>query len=339
MIIQEQVDLLPYNTFKIRAKAKYFCAVRSVEDFQKLFETSIYKNEKHFILGGGSNLLLTGDFNGLIIKMDIKGIQTIAEDDNIITLKAGGGEIWHTFVMHCVSNNWGGVENLSLIPGTVGAAPLQNIGAYGVEVKEVIESVETIDLETGEVAIFANEECAFGYRESVFKRKFRGKKIISSVTLRLTKKNHRFITSYGAIQDTLTQQGVHQLSVQAISHAVITIRQQKLPDPTRVGNAGSFFKNPTVTSQQYEALKKQYPEIPGYSSENQHVKIPAAWMIEACGWKGKTFDNIGVHPHQALVIVNYKDGTGEKIWELATKIMTSVKEKFNIELEPEVNVI
>lgn len=339
MIIQEQTDLLPYNTFKIQAKAKYFVSIRTEQDFLELIQTPIYKTEKNIVLGGGSNILLTGDFDGLVIKMDIKGIQTVAEDDDTITLKVGGGETWHSFVMHCVSNNWGGIENLSLIPGTIGAAPLQNIGAYGVEIKDVIKNVSTLDLQTGDIVVFTNEECAFGYRESIFKQKYKGKKIISSVTLTLTKKNHHFNTAYGAIQDTLKQQGVHDLSIQSISRAVITIRQQKLPDPSQIGNAGSFFKNPTVTAERYDSLKKQHPEIPGYSSENQHVKIPAAWLIESCGWKGKTFNNIGVHAHQALVLVNYKNGTGEEIWKLAKEIISSVKEKFGIELQPEVNVL
>lgn len=337
--IRENVSLLPYNTFKINAKARYFVTLSAPEDFKELLDTPVFKHEKHLILGGGSNILLTGDFNGLVIKVDIKGIRAIYEDDAVIVLKAGGGELWHSFVMHCVTRDRGGVENLSLIPGTVGAAPLQNIGAYGVEIKEVIESVEVIDINTGAVEVFANRDCRFGYRESVFKQELKGKKIISSVTLSLTKKNHRFNTSYGAIQDTLKQQNVHQLSVRAISHAVITIRQQKLPDPSLVGNAGSFFKNPTITQQHYDALKKEHPQLPGYPSENQEVKVPAAWLIEQCGWKGKKFDNIGVHPNQALVLVNYKDGTGEKIWELATKIITSVKEKFDVQLQPEVNVI
>lgn len=339
MIIQEQVDLYPYNTFKIHAKAKYFAAVSSVTEFQELVKSSIYNQEKRLILGGGSNILLTGDFQGLIIKSDLKGIEIVSQDDASVTLKAGAGVLWHNLVLHCVANDWGGIENLSLIPGTVGAAPIQNIGAYGVEVKEVIKNVEAIDLISGEVKVFENRECLFDYRESVFKEKLKGKYFISSVTLTFTKKNHRFNTSYGAIDATLKHQQVQQLSVRAISDAVIEIRQQKLPDPNKIGNAGSFFKNPTITQQHHDKLKITYPEIPGYSSVNQHVKVPAAWLIENCGWKGKTFDNIGVHPHQALVIVNYGGGTGAKIWDLAQQILQSVKEKFDIQLQPEVNVI
>lgn len=337
--IRENVDLLPYNTFKIHSVARYFVSIQSIEEFKELKETAIYQHEKHLILGGGSNVLLTGDFQGLVIKVDVKGIDVLSQADTRITIKVGAGESWHALVLHCVTNDWGGLENLSLIPGTVGAAPMQNIGAYGVEIKEVIENVEAIDRISGEVRTFNNSECKFDYRESVFKQELKGKYFISSVTLRLTRKNHRFNTSYGAIEATLKQQGIHELSVRAISDAVIAIRQQKLPDPKVIGNAGSFFKNPTITLQHYEMLKNTYPEIPGYSTVNQHVKVPAAWLIEACGWKGKKVDHIGVHPHQALVLVNYGTGTGEKIWELAMKILSSVQEKFNIQLQPEVNVV
>jgi len=339
MNIQEQVELLPYNTFKIRAKARYFTSIQSVEDFQSLLKNPIYKQQKSLILGGGSNILLTGNFDGLVIKVDIKGIEIIAEDDASVTIKTGAGEAWHALVLHCVAHDWGGIENLSLIPGTVGAAPMQNIGAYGVEVKEVIKNVEAIDLTSGHVKVFTKPECSFDYRESVFKQKLRGKYFISSVTLTLTKKNHRFNTTYGAIEATLKQQNTHPLSVRAISDAVITIRQQKLPDPQVIGNAGSFFKNPTITQPHYEKLKSTYPEMPSYPTVNQQVKVPAAWLIENCGWKGKTFENIGVHAQQALVIVNYGDGTGAKIWDLAQKILASVKEKFDVQLQPEVNVV
>lgn len=337
--IQESVDLLPYNTFKIRATARYFIVVQSVHELQELITTDVLKREKHLIVGGGSNILLTGDYNGLVIKNEIRGIQIVDENSDVVTVKVGAGEPWHGFVMHAVANNWGGVENLSLIPGTMGAAPMQNIGAYGVEIKDVIKNVEAIDKKSGEIIVFDNDECAFGYRESVFKQALKEKYFISSVTLILTKKNHQFNTSYGAIDATLKQQNVDQLSVRAISDAVISIRQQKLPDPAVIGNAGSFFKNPTITKQHFEKIKSTHSAIPGYGVENQEVKVPAGWLIEQCEWKGKTFDTIGVHPLQALVLVNYGGGTGEKIWSLAQKIRASVKEKFNIELQPEVNVI
>lgn len=336
--IQEHVNLLPYNTFKIAAQARYFASINSVAELHALMDTPVYKHEKHLILGGGSNVLLTGDFEGLVIKINLKGIEIVWEDDTTVVLNVGAGEAWHSFVMFCVANNYGGAENLSLIPGTMGAAPMQNIGAYGVEVKDLIKTVEAIDVNNGDVRVFNNRECEFGYRESVFKHTLKGKYFISSVTLTLTKKNHVLNTSYGAIQQTLDQ---HQTapSIQSISDAVISIRKQKLPDPNVVGNAGSFFKNPTIDQAQYESLKKQYAAIPGYFVDNQCVKVPAGWLIEQCGWKGKTFDNIGVHPHQALVLVNYGGGTGEKIRKLAQDILVSVNQKFSIDLQPEVNII
>lgn len=336
--LQEHVDLLPYNTFKIAVKARYFVAISSVSELHALMDTPVYKHEKHLILGCGSNILLTGDFEGLVIRINLKGIEVVWEDDSTVVLKVGAGEVWHSFVMFCVTNNYGGVENLSLIPGTMGAAPMQNIGAYGVEVKDVIKTVEAIDVNNGDLRVFSNRECEFGYRESVFKHILKGKYFISSVTLTLTKKNHVLNTSYGAIQQTLDQQ--HKTpSIQSISDAVISIRQQKLPDPKVVGNAGSFFKNPTIDQSHYKSLQQQFPEIPGYSTENQHVKVPAGWLIEHCGWKGKKFDTIGVHPHQALVLVNYGGGTGDKIWKLAQDVLASVKQKFSIDLQPEVNIV
>lgn len=336
--LQENADLLPYNTFKIRARARYFTQINTTAELHALIDSPVFRQEKHFILGGGSNVLFSGDFDGLIIKSNLQGIETVAQDDDTITLKSGAGERWHTFVMHCVQHNYGGVENLSLIPGTIGASPIQNIGAYGVEIKDVLKSVDAINLTTGELKTFSNHECAFGYRESVFKHTVKGKYFISSVTLTLTKKNHLLNTSYGAIQQTLDQHN-QVATIQSISNTVIAIRQSKLPDPTVVGNAGSFFKNPTITATAFELLKKSFPAIPGYQSENQHVKVPAGWLIEQCGWKGKTIGNVGVHPHQALVLVNYGDGNGEQLWTLAQQIIASVKDKFNVELHPEVNIV
>jgi len=337
--IQNNIDLRPYNTFKIQAVAQYFTTVRSSTEAQALFASEFFKREKHLFVGGGSNILFTKDFEGIVIKNEIAGIRTVKETDSHITLSAGAGENWHAFVMYCVSQDLGGIENLSLIPGTVGAAPMQNIGAYGVEIKDFIDGVEAINVTTGETTIFGRDDCQFGYRESIFKHKARDKFFISSVTLTLTKKNHRFNVSYGAIQDTLRLAGHNELSVQAISDAVISIRRSKLPDPAVIGNAGSFFKNPSIPPDLYDFLKKSYPTIPYYPGENGLIKVPAAWLIEQCGWKGKTIDDVGVHTHQALVLVNYGNGKGEKIWELAMNIRRDVKEKFNIELQPEVNVI
>jgi UDP-N-acetylmuramate dehydrogenase len=339
MTIEENVDLLPYNTFAISAKAKYFTVVKTVEQAKEVFASAIFRSNPALILGGGSNLLLTGDFDGLVVKNEIKGIEVIEESEDQILLKVGAGENWHDLVLYCVHHNYGGIENLSLIPGTAGAAPMQNIGAYGVEIKEVIHKVEGIEIATGIVRSFSKEECTFGYRESIFKQELKGKYFISSITLTLTKKNHKFNISYGAIAETLKQNKVEKVNIRAISEAVIDIRQKKLPDPKIVGNAGSFFKNPSVQQEVFNALKKNYPSVPSFPGENNLIKVPAAWLIEQSGWKGKTLEHIGVHKLQALVLVNYGGGDGKKIWELAMEIQKSVKEKFNIVLQPEVNVI
>lgn len=339
MTISRNVDLQPYNTFGIKALAKHFTIVHSVGEASELFASTLFKNEPHLFLGGGSNLLFTGNYDGLVIKVEINGKEIVAEDEDNISIKVGAGENWHALVMYCVERNLGGIENLSLIPGSVGAAPIQNIGAYGVEIKKIISSVEAVEISTGLPKVFTNDECRFGYRESIFKQSAKDKYLISSITLTLSKKNHTFNTSYGAIEEVLKQQGVNQLSLKSISDAVIHIRSTKLPDPARIGNAGSFFKNPSIHVDLHDFIKKEYPSLPSYPSAEGLVKIPAAWLIEQCGWKGKTFDKIGVHPQQPLVLVNYGGGEGEKIWELAMQIRDSVKAKFNISLQPEVNVV
>jgi UDP-N-acetylmuramate dehydrogenase len=299
----------------------------------------MFRKNRSLIIGGGSNILLTKDFDGLVVKNEIKGITIEKEDAAMLYLKAASGESWHRLVMYCVEHNLGGIENLSLIPGTVGAAPMQNIGAYGVEIREVIHRVEGIEIETGVTKVFSREDCQFGYRESIFKQDLKGKYFISSITLTLTKKDHHFHVNYGAIKDVLNEKNVKDLTIQAISEAVIDIRKKKLPDPLLIGNAGSFFKNPSVEIHFFDALKKRFPALPSWPGENNLMKIPAAWLIEQCGWKGKTLDNIGVHKDQALVLVNYGNGEGEKIWQLAMDIQRSVKEKFGVLLQPEVNVI
>ncbi len=337
--IEENVNLKPYNTFGIEAQARYFCKISTEEQLEELLSSEVYKNKRHLILGGGSNILFTKDFDGLIIKVDLKGIQQQNETENTIDIHVKSGEVWHNLVLYCVQHNLGGIENLSLIPGTLGAAPIQNIGAYGVEVKEVIKKVDAINLLTGKRKSFTNAECMFGYRESIFKHDLKENYFISSVTLTATTKNHLLNTSYGAIQDTLKAMYVTEPTIKTVSDAVIHIRKTKLPDPTIIGNAGSFFKNPTIALSHYEQLKKKYSEIPGYSSVNQLVKVPAGWLIEQCGWKGKRFENIGVHSQQALVLVNYGNGNGNEIFQLAKNILSSVKEKFDIALTPEVNII
>ena len=340
--IEKEVSLLPFNTFGIDAKAKYFTRIESAEQVQALLQTPVFKEEKHLFLGSGSNILFTKDFEGLVIKTEVTGIEKTEEDQSRALLKVGAGEVWHNLVIHCVKNNLGGIENLSLIPGTTGAAPIQNIGAYGVEVKDVIEFVNAIDLSTGTEKVFTKDECRFDYRESVFKLELKEKYFISSVTLSMTKENHRLVTNYGAIQDTLKSMNVHDVNdvtIKFISDAVIKIRKSKLPDPSVIGNAGSFFKNPTITQQHYASLQNAHPKIPGYQSINQQVKVPAGWLIEQAGWKGKRFDHVGVHAQQALVLVHYGGAHGDEILQLANKIQHDVEEKFGVRLTPEVNVI
>lgn len=339
VVIKNNIDLKPFNTFGISAIARHYVAIGSAEDLINLIETDLYKNEKRLILGGGSNILLTKNFEGLVIHNNLKGIQRSTETDDYITLAIGSGEDWHPFVMHCIKNNWGGVENLSLIPGTVGAAPMQNIGAYGVEIKEVVEKVEGIDLTTGESKTYTNSQCKFGYRESVFKSELKEKIFISSVTLTLSKKTHLLRTDYGAINTILHEMNASSPTIQTISEAVIKIRKQKLPNPAELGNSGSFFKNPSVSSSTYESLKKSHSDMPGYPSVNQTVKIPAAWLIEQCGWKGKRTNDAGVHHEQALVLVNFGNATGKEILDLSMLIRSDVYKKFHIKLTPEVNII
>ncbi|MDL5047146.1 UDP-N-acetylmuramate dehydrogenase [Oscillatoria amoena NRMC-F 0135] len=337
--IQEDVDLQPYNTFGISERAQYFVPVTSAKDFRQLIQHPVYRNNPNFILGGGSNVLFTKSFNGLVIHTTLYGIEILNETDTEVWIRAAAGENWHNLVKHCVSSNYGGIENLSLIPGTVGAAPIQNIGAYGVELKETLHQVEGIDVNSGEDRVFHNADCQFAYRNSIFKQELKGKIFISSVTLRLTKRNHRLRIDYGAIRDTLKQMQVTHPTIHSVSDAVIRIRSSKLPDPSVLGNAGSFFKNPEVSASHFTKLKKIHPTIPGYETENQQVKIPAAWLIESCDWKGKRLDRVGVHEHQALVLVNFGGAKGKDILQLATQIQSSVRTKFQIELESEVNII
>lgn len=337
--IQENKNLLPYNTFGIAAQARYFCTITTEADLLELLATEVYANHRYLILGGGSNVLFVQDFDGLVIKNELKGIREVDQDDHTITLQVMGGEIWHDLVLYCVHHQYGGIENLSLIPGTVGAAPIQNIGAYGVEIKEVINQVAGIDLLTRLPRTFTNQQCEFGYRDSTFKHAWKEKFFISSVTLTLTRNQHHFNLRYGALSETLHAVQPHEVSLQMISDAVIRIRQSKLPDPAVIGNAGSFFKNPTIAPDHFEELKKQYPNIPGYQSENQQIKVPAGWLIEQCGWKGKRMGAVGVHHQQALVIVNHGAAHGQEILDLAHRITSSVQQQFQIALIPEVNII
>lgn len=335
-MISENVDLKPFNTFGVEAKAAHFTRFRSVAELEERLAS--VNGQAAFILGGGSNILLTQDVQALVLKNEIKGIEMLEKNDDFVWLRVGAGEVWHDFVLYCVEHAYAGVENLSLIPGNVGASPMQNIGAYGVEVKDVIQEVEAFDLERKQVQRFSNAECEFGYRESVFKRALKGKYVITHVTFKLST-NPKINTSYGAIESELKARGISNPSIRDVSDAVIAIRQSKLPDPKQIGNAGSFFKNPVVEVSLYEKIKAGHPGVPSYPAEAGKVKIPAGWLIEQAGWKGKTFGNCGVHKNQALVLVNYGGASGRQIWDLSTMILEDIKSKFGVELEREVNVI
>ncbi|WP_430927286.1 UDP-N-acetylmuramate dehydrogenase [Polaribacter marinivivus] len=335
MNIEENISLKNYNTFGIDVTAKRFISIDSVYQLQELL-----KVEKDiFLISGGSNMLLTKDIEKLVVHIDIKGVSIDHENENEVFLTVNAGENWHEFVLWCVDNNYGGLENLSLIPGNVGTCPIQNIGAYGVEVKDTITKVEALHIETGKLVHFSNEECKFGYRNSIFKNEVKGKYIITSVSFKLTKQNHNFNTSYGAIETELTSKNIAKPNLKNISDAVIAIRKSKLPNPKEIGNSGSFFKNPVITKAHFLTLQKTYPEIPSYIVSENQVKVPAGWLIEKAGFKGKRFGDFGVHKKQALVLVNYNNATGKDIYNLAETIQKEIKSKFDIKLEIEVNVI
>ncbi len=326
-----------YNTFGIDVKAKEFISVSSLSELQSVLEK--YKNEEIFVLGGGSNMLLTKDIEQPVVHINLKGKQIVKQDENHVWIETQAGENWHQFVLWALENDFGGIENLSLIPGNIGSAPIQNIGAYGVELKDVFASCKAINIKTQEIKTFTLAECKFGYRESVFKSSEKGKYIILSVTLRLTKKNHKISTSYGVIETELQKMGVVRPTIQDVSRAVISIRQSKLPDPKEIGNSGSFFKNPIVPRKIFEKVQTQYPEMPFYEVSEDYVKIPAGWLIETAGFKGKRFGDAGVHQKQALVLVNYGNATGKEIYDLAKTIQKVILDKFGIEIETEVNIL
>jgi UDP-N-acetylmuramate dehydrogenase len=335
--IQHHVSLKPYNTFGLDVQAKAFCEVHSLEEFKSAIREK--GNLPFLILGGGSNVLLSRDYDGLIILNRIEGKEIVEETKDWVKLKINSGENWHELVMYCVDQGWGGIENLSLIPGTVGAAPMQNIGAYGVELEQVFESLEALTLETLELETFVKETCAFGYRESVFKKALKGKYFIYSVTLKLMKHPSVHV-QYGDVSAVLEEKGLtaETAGIQDVSSAVIQIRKSKLPNPKELGNSGSFFKNPVIPKAQFETLKQKFPDIKGYEQE-AGVKVPAGWLIEHAGWKGKRVGNTGSHAKQALVLVNYGDAKGEEIWQLAQDIIADIETKYGICLDPEVNVI
>lgn len=351
MPLFENISLKPYNSFAIDAKARYFAAFHSVEELQNIFaklssglSTDGVSGSPMLVLGGGSNILFTKDYEGLVLKNEIRGIQKIKEDNEFVYVKAGAGENWHQFVLFCIENGWAGVENLSLIPGNVGASPMQNIGAYGVEIKDVFHELKAFHIREKSNYTFGLKDCDFSYRDSVFKKKYKDQFIIIDVSYRL-RKNPVFNTGYGAIREELAKMKVEQLSIRAVSDAVIRIRTSKLPDPAEIGNAGSFFKNPTVPAEFYQNLQANFPSIVGYKNNDGSFKLAAGWMIEQCGpsdgvsWKGYRRGDAGCHAKQALVLVNYGNARGDEINQLADEIAASVMDKFGVSLEKEVNII
>ncbi|EFK32901.1 UDP-N-acetylenolpyruvoylglucosamine reductase [Chryseobacterium gleum] len=337
--MQENFSLKPYNTFGVDARARYFTEVNTIDELKEALIFAKNQSLQLLFLGGGSNILLTKDFEGLAIRLNLKGISEESINENEVWVTAKAGENWHEFVMYCLEKNYGGLENLSLIPGNVGTSPMQNIGAYGTEIKDIFVSCQVLDLENSELTTFNLEQCRFGYRDSVFKQEGKGRYVILEVTFNLTQKNHHIKTEYGAIQSELENLGIENPTIQDVSRAVINIRQSKLPDPKEIGNAGSFFKNPTIPLAQFEALKQKFENIQGYPNGDM-VKVPAGWLIEQCGWKGKQIGNVASHKLQSLVIINATgNATGKEIFDFSTEIINSVKEKFGIELEREVNII
>ncbi len=335
MNIKENFSLKALNSFGLDQKAKWFSTFNDVNDLQSILKS--WEDDIH-VLGGGSNILLTKDVDGLVLKNEIQGIKVIKEDSGKVFIEVGGGVIWHNFILHCLKNNLGGLENLSLIPGTVGAAPIQNIGAYGVEQQDRFVSLEYVDRSTFQTHKLSKSECHFGYRDSIFKRELKNIAIISKVVYALDHHEYKINTSYGAIQETLEHNGIQSPTIQDVSDAVISIRKLKLPDPSQIGNAGSFFKNPIIKMDVFHSIKVEYPNIPSYAIDDETVKIPAGWLIEQSGLKGYRLGNVGIHEKQALVLVNYGDAKGKDLLSLAHFTIDKVYEKFGVEIEPEVNI-
>lgn len=337
MNIERDFSLKNYNTFGLDVKAKQFVSVETTEDLKQSLQ-QVYASEI-LVLGGGSNMLLTQDIDKTVFHINLKGKEVLRETENQIFLKVAAGENWHDFVMWCVKKNYGGIENLALIPGNVGTSPIQNIGAYGVELKDVFVECETIHIQSLERKVFTKKECEFGYRNSIFKNKVKGQYIITSVVFELNKNNHKLKTDYGAILNQLKKQQVDIPTIQSVADAVIAIRKEKLPNPNEIGNSGSFFKNPIISTHFFEKLQQTYPEIPYYKVSPKEIKVPAGWLIEQAGFKGFKKGNAGVHKKQALVLVNYGSATGKEILSLAEEIQQTIKDKFDISLEMEVNII
>lgn len=337
MNIQPNFSLKQYNTFGIEAKARQFVAVHSVNELKTILRE--YQSEPKFILGGGSNMLLTKDIEALVIHIDLKGKKVLKEDDDFVWVESMAGENWHEFVLWTIGQNFGGLENMSLIPGNVGTTPVQNIGAYGTEIKDTFVSCDAVNIATQEIKTFNLKECNFGYRESIFKHEAKNQFVITSVVFKLTKRNHKINTSYGDITKELEKQGIITPTLKDVSNAVIAIRQSKLPDPKELGNSGSFFKNPIIPKEQYEKAHQLHPEMPHYVVSETEVKVPAGWLIERAGFKGKRFGDAGIHKNQALVLVNYGNATGQEILAVSRDIQATILREFGIAIEAEVNVI
>lgn len=337
MLIKHNISLKPYNTFGIDVSAKDFISVSTLAELKEVLSLKDYPEK--LLLGGGSNMLLTKNQDKLVIHINLKGIEIVSEDDNFVTVKALAGENWHEFVLWCMKNNFGGIENLSLIPGNVGTAPIQNIGAYGVELKDTFLSCDAISLKTFEKQTFTKTDCDFGYRNSIFKQQEKGNYIITSVTFKFTKRNHKLNMNYGTILSELESMNVSKPTIQDISKAVISIRESKLPNPKVIGNSGSFFKNPIISKVQFKLLQENFPNVPSYPVSENDIKIPAGWLIEKAGFKGKRFGNYGVHKNQALVLVNYGGAKGSDILKLSKLIQKTISRIFNISIEAEVNIL
>ncbi|MBC8753590.1 UDP-N-acetylmuramate dehydrogenase [Kordia sp. YSTF-M3] len=337
MSIQHNVSLKEFNTFGIDAKAKKFITITNISEL--LVALQLTEFSEYFVLGGGSNMLLTQDIELPVLHINNKGKRVVYTTNNEVVVEIQAGENWHEFVLWCIENDFGGVENLSLIPGNVGTSPIQNIGAYGVELKDTFVRCTAIDIETQEQKVFMLDDCNFGYRNSIFKNEAKGKYIITSVVFKLTHKNHKLNTSYGAIQEELAHNNITNPTIKNVSDAVIAIRERKLPNPKEIGNSGSFFKNPVISKADFDTLEASHSTIPHYVISDTEIKVPAGWLIEQCGFKGKRYGDAGVHKNQALVLVNYDNATGAEILALAKKIQETVLEKFNIAIEAEVNVI
>jgi len=335
--IQENISLKPYNSFGIDVKAKFFAEIFSENELRSLFQDERVKTQKRLVIGGGSNVLFTQDYDGLVIKISIKGIQSNLINDRVL-VTAGAGEVWNDFVNYCVEHHFAGVENLSLIPGTVGASPIQNIGAYGVELKDVFESCTTFEIKTGKIKTFTYTDCHFGYRESIFKRELKGQYIITAVTFRLSSAA-KINTSYGAIETELLNRGIENPGIADVSAAVSHIRVSKLPDPSTIGNAGSFFKNPVIEKHEFADIVAKHPDVVHYPTADGKIKLAAGWLIEQCGWKGKVVGQTGTWKNQALVLVNHGHASGTEVYNFSEQIIDSVKSAFGVTLEREVNIL